>query len=117
MEVGSRDVQRLLLLAKPAPRQSYAPMAGKPVLFSHEPPHHAEGTSRLSTKLREKGLVAGRSLIPYMPILETPTYAEHVKDIEWLNRSQVLRGRCSYMNKLQIRHRVSGAKTKANIKI
>ena len=77
MEVGSWDVQRLPLLAKPAPRQSYAPMAGKPVLFSHEPPRHAEGTSELSTKLREKGLVAGRSLIPYMPILEAPTYAEH----------------------------------------
>ena len=117
MEVGSRDAQRLPLLAKPAPRQSYAPMAGKPVLFSHEPPRHAKGTSELSTKLREKGLVAGRSLIPYMPILEAPTYAEHVKNIEWLNRSQVLRGGGSYTNKLQIRHRVSGAKTKANIKI
>ena len=117
MEVGSRNAQRLPLLGKPAPRQSYAPMAGKPVLFSHEPPRLAKGTSELSTKLREKGLVAGRSLIPYMPILEAPTYAEHVKNIEWLNRSQVLRGGRSYTNKLQIRHKVSGAKTKANIKI
>ena len=76
MEVGARDVQRLPLLAKPAPGQSYAPMAGKPVLFSHEPPRHAEGTSELSTKLQEKGLMAGRSLIPYMPIPQPPTYAE-----------------------------------------
>ena len=38
MEVGARDVQGLLPLAQPAPRQSYAPMAGKPALSSHEPP-------------------------------------------------------------------------------
>jgi len=114
VEVGARDVQRLPLLAKPAPGQSYAPMADKPVPFSHEPPRHAEGTSELSTKLREKGLMDGRSLIPYMPILEAPTYADHVKNREWLNRSQVPRGKLSYTNKLQIRHKVSGAKTQAN---
>ena len=38
MEVGARDVQGLPPLAQPAPRQSYAPMAGKPVPSSHEPP-------------------------------------------------------------------------------
>ena len=37
MEVGAKDVQGLPLLAKPAPRQSYAPMAGKPAPSSHEP--------------------------------------------------------------------------------
>ena len=37
MEVGSQDVQGLPLLAQPAPRQSYAPMAGKPVPTSHKP--------------------------------------------------------------------------------
>ena len=39
MEVGARDVQGLPPLAQPAPRQSYAPMAGKPAPSSHEPPH------------------------------------------------------------------------------
>ena len=38
MEVGALDVQGLPLLAQPAPRQSYAPMAGKRMPFSHEPP-------------------------------------------------------------------------------
>ena len=38
MEVGARDVQALPPLAWPAPRQSYAPVAGKPVPSSHEPP-------------------------------------------------------------------------------
>ena len=38
MEVGARGVQGLPLLAQPAPRQSYAPMAGKPAPYSHEPP-------------------------------------------------------------------------------
>ena len=38
VEVGARDVQGLPLLAKPAPRQNYAPMAGKPAPSSHEPP-------------------------------------------------------------------------------
>ena len=37
MEVGARDVQGLPLLGQPAPRQSYAPMAGKPAPSSHEP--------------------------------------------------------------------------------
>ena len=36
--MGARDVQGLPPLAQPAPRQSYAPMAGKPVPSSHEPP-------------------------------------------------------------------------------
>ena len=35
--MGAPDVQGLQLLAKPAPRQSYAPIAGKPVPSSHEP--------------------------------------------------------------------------------
>ena len=38
MEEGVRDVQGLPLFAKPAPRQSYASMAGKPAPSSHEPP-------------------------------------------------------------------------------
>ena len=38
MEVGARDVQGLPPMAQPAPRQSYAPMAGKPGPSSHEPP-------------------------------------------------------------------------------
>ena len=38
MDVGARDVQGLPLLTKPAARQSYASMAGKPAPFSHEPP-------------------------------------------------------------------------------
>ena len=38
MEVGAREVQGLPLLAKPAPRQSYAPMVGTPVPYSNEPP-------------------------------------------------------------------------------
>ena len=38
VEVGARDVQGLPLLAKPAPRQNYVPMASKPASSSHEPP-------------------------------------------------------------------------------
>ena len=38
VEVGAQDVQRLPLFAQPAPRESYAPMAGKPAPSSHEPP-------------------------------------------------------------------------------
>ena len=36
--MGARDVQGLPPMARPAPRQSYAPMAGKPAPSSHEPP-------------------------------------------------------------------------------
>ena len=64
MEVGARDVQGLPLLAKPAPRQSYSFMAGKPAPSNLKPPGHAKGTSELTTKLGEKGLMAGRSLSP-----------------------------------------------------
>ena len=64
-------------LAQPAPRQSCAPMAGKPVPSSHEPPRQAKGTSELNAKLGEKGLMAGRSLSPNTPNPEAPTYAEH----------------------------------------
>ena len=77
MEVGARDVQGLPPMARPAPRQSYAPMAGKPAPSSHEPPRQAEGTSELNSKLGEKGLMAGRSLSPNTPNPEAPTYAEH----------------------------------------
>ena len=41
MEVGARDVKGLPLLAQPAPRKSYAPMAGKPALSSREPPRQS----------------------------------------------------------------------------
>ena len=37
-EVAARDVQGLPPMAQPAPRQSYAPVAGKPAPSSHEPP-------------------------------------------------------------------------------
>ena len=77
MEVGARDVQGLPPMARPAPRQSYAPMAGKPAPSSHEPPRQAEGTSELNSKLGEKGLMARRSLSPNTPNPEAPTYAEH----------------------------------------
>ena len=38
MEVGVQDVLGVPPLAQPAPRQSYAPMAGKSTPSSHEPP-------------------------------------------------------------------------------
>ena len=38
VEVGAWDVRGLPLLAQPAPRQSYAPMAAKPAPYSYEPP-------------------------------------------------------------------------------
>ena len=38
VEVGAQDVQGLSPLAQPAPRLSYAPMAGKTVSSSHDPP-------------------------------------------------------------------------------
>ena len=38
MEVGVQDVQGVPPLAQPAPRQSYAPMVGKAVPSSNEPP-------------------------------------------------------------------------------
>ena len=38
VEVGARDVEGFPPLAQPAPRQSYAPMTGKPAPSSHEPP-------------------------------------------------------------------------------
>ena len=37
VEVGAWDVQGLLPMAQSAPRQSYAPMAGKPAPSCHEP--------------------------------------------------------------------------------
>ena len=39
VEVGAQDVHGHPLLAQPAPRQGYAPMAGKPSPSSHESPH------------------------------------------------------------------------------
>ena len=77
VEVGARDVKGLPSLAQPAPRQSYAPMAGKPTPSSHEPPRQAEGASELYAKLGEKGLMAGKRLNPNAPNPETPTHAEH----------------------------------------
>ena len=77
VEIGARDVQKLSFLAGLNPRQSYAPMAGKPAPSSHEPPRQAEGTSELNAKLGGKGLMAGRSLSPNTPNPEAPTYAEH----------------------------------------
>ena len=38
MEEGAWDVQELPLFAKPAPRKSYASMAGKLAPSSHKPP-------------------------------------------------------------------------------
>ena len=37
--MGACNVEGLPLWANPAHRQSYAPMADKPMLFSHWPPH------------------------------------------------------------------------------
>ena len=39
VEVGAQDVHGLPLLTKPANRQSYTPMVGKPVPSNYEPPH------------------------------------------------------------------------------
>ena len=50
VEVGAQDVQGLPPTAQPAPRQSYAPMAGKPVPFSHEHPRQAEEASELNAR-------------------------------------------------------------------
>lgn len=71
---GLRELRRInqnsikciyfLITAKPAPRQSYAFMAGKPVPSNHKPRLHAEGISELNTKLWEEGLMSGRSLSP-----------------------------------------------------
>ena len=77
VEVGARDVKGLSSLAQPVPRQSYAPMAGKPTPSSHEPPRQAEGASELNAKLGEKGLMAWKRLNPNAPNPETPTHAEH----------------------------------------
>ena len=54
MEVGARDVQGLPLLAKPAPRQSYSFMAGKPAPSNLKPPGHAKGTSELTAPSLER---------------------------------------------------------------
>ena len=79
MKVGDRDVQGLPLLAQPAPRESYAPVAGKPAPSSHELPRQAERTSKLNAKPGEKGLMAGKSLSPYTPNSEAPAYTENVE--------------------------------------
>ena len=76
-------------LAQPAPRQSYAPMAGKLAPSSHEPPRQAGGTSELKAKLGEKGLKVGRSLSPNTPNPEAPTYAEHEETKKRLNKTPV----------------------------
>ena len=56
MEVGARDVQGLPPLAQPAPRQSYAPMAGKPAPSSHEPPRQwNQAPTTLIYQWRKKG--------------------------------------------------------------
>ena len=55
VEIGARDVQGLPSLAEPTPRQSYAPMAGKPAPSSHEPSRQAEETSELNAKLGGRG--------------------------------------------------------------
>ena len=84
--MGARDVQGLPPLAQPAPRQSYAPMAGKPAPSSHEPPRQAEGTSELNSKLGEKGLMAQRSLSPnsqtrrHSPVLRIKKHTKAKQD-------------------------------------
>ena len=47
VKVGAQDVQGLLPLAQPAPRQSYAPMAGKPATSSPAMSPQANGTMHL----------------------------------------------------------------------
>ena len=54
VEVGARDVQGLPLLAKPAPRQNYVPMASKPASSSHEAPTSMEpGTCHTDLSVEE----------------------------------------------------------------
>ena len=57
-------------------------MDGKPAPSSHEPPLQAEGISELNAKLREKGLMAWRSLSSYTPSPEAPTHAEQVRNLQ-----------------------------------
>ena len=83
MEVGARDVQGLPLLAKPAPRQSYSFMAGKPAPSNLKPPGHAKGTSELTTKLGEKGLMAGRSLSPILQSWGHSSSFQKMHSINW----------------------------------
>ena len=58
--MGAWDVQALPPLARPAPRQSYAPMAGKPVPSSHEAPTPMEPGTR-QTDLTVEELKGGRN--------------------------------------------------------
>ena len=58
--MGAWDVQALPPLARPAPRQSYAPMAGKPVPSSHEAPTPMEPGTR-HTDLTVEELKGGRN--------------------------------------------------------
>ena len=74
-EVGARDVQGLPPTAQPAPRQSYASMAGKPVPSSHEHPRQAARTSELNAW--REGAHGWEMPQPKMPNPEAPTYAEH----------------------------------------
>ena len=61
MKVSARDVQGLPLLAKPAPRQSYAPMAGKPAPSSHEPPR--QWNQAPVTLIYQRGKDEGKRMI------------------------------------------------------
>ena len=58
MEVGAQDVQGLSHLAQPAPRQSYAPMAGKPAPSSRDP--HANGNQAPVTRIYQWKTKGGR---------------------------------------------------------
>ena len=58
MEVGARGVQGLPPMARPAPRQSYAPMAGKPAPSSHEPPR--QGNQAPVTLINSGRIKGGR---------------------------------------------------------
>ena len=51
-------------LAQPAPRQSYAPMAGKPAPSNHEPPRQAEGTSEQKPSSERRGSWLGEAWAP-----------------------------------------------------
>ena len=55
VEVGARDVKGLPSLAQPAPRQSYAPMAGKPTPSSHEPPTPSRRGFRAERQAQREG--------------------------------------------------------------
>ena len=69
LEVGSRDIQGLPLLAQPALRQSYAPMAGNPRPPAMSPPTPSRRDLRAERQARREGAHALEK--------PEPLYAKH----------------------------------------